>query len=155
MHGGLQELMVKTQENVFGDTLDEKDPYFWASKLHFYITGVTFYNFPYTFGFLLSRAIFKKFAEQGSDFLEQYEYFLKISGSYDCEEVVFKSLGEDITSKDFWAGSIKTLNGVTIEGHTAQTTQTSEVLKGDSLVSHRHFTGVKRWHQVRRQLRLR
>ncbi len=105
----LKELMVETQEKVFGDTLDEKDPYFWASKLHFYITGVTFYNFPYTFGFLLSRAIFKKFAEQGSDFLEQYEYFLKISGSYDCEEVVSKSLGEDITSKEFWADSIKTL----------------------------------------------
>jgi len=105
----LKELMVETQEKVFGDTLDEKDPYFWASKLHFYITGVTFYNFPYTFGFLLSRAIFKKFAEQGTDFLEQYEYFLKISGSYDCEEVVSKSLGEDITSKDFWADSIKTL----------------------------------------------
>ena len=105
----LNELMVETQEKVFGDTLDEKDPYFWASKLHFYITGVTFYNFPYTFGFLLSRTIFKKFAEQGRDFLEQYEYFLKISGSYDCEEVVLKSLGEDITSKDFWADSIKTL----------------------------------------------
>lgn len=105
----LKELMTQTQKNVFGDTLDEKDPYFWASKLHFYITGVTFYNFPYTFGFLLSRAIFKKFEEQGTDFLEQYEYFLKISGSYDCEEVVSKSLGEDITSKEFWVGSIKTL----------------------------------------------
>ncbi len=105
----LKELMTETQEKVFGDTLDEKDPYFWASKLHFYITGVTFYNFPYTFGFLLSRAIFKKFTEQGTDFLEQYEYFLKISGSYDCEEVVSKSLGEDITSKEFWADSIRTL----------------------------------------------
>ncbi len=105
----LKELMVQTQEKVFGDTLDEKDPYFWASKLHFYITGVTFYNFPYTFGYLLSRFIFGKFLQEGSDFLEKYEYFLKISGSYDCEEVVSKSLGEDITSKNFWADSIKTL----------------------------------------------
>ena len=86
----LKELMVQTQEKVFGDTLDEKDPYFWASKLHFYITGVTFYNFPYTFGYLLSRFIFGKFLQEGSDFLEKYEYFLKISGSYDCEEVVSK-----------------------------------------------------------------
>lgn len=105
----LKELMVQTQEKVFGDTLDEKDPYFWASKLHFYITGVTFYNFPYTFGYLLSRFIFGKFLQEGSDFLEKYEYFLKISGSYDCEEVVSKSLGVDITSKNFWADSIKTL----------------------------------------------
>jgi oligoendopeptidase F len=105
----LKELMVETQEKVFGDTLDEKDPYFWASKLHFYITGVTFYNFPYTFGYLLSRFIFGKFLQEGSDFLEKYEYFLKLSGSFDCEEVVSKSLGVDITSKDFWAGAIGTL----------------------------------------------
>ena len=50
----LKELMVETQRRVVGDVLEPggEDPYFWASKLHFYITGITFYNFPYTFGFL-------------------------------------------------------------------------------------------------------
>jgi len=32
-----------------------------------------------------------------------------LSGSFDCEEVVSKSLGEDITSKKFWADAIGTL----------------------------------------------
>ncbi|HEU4638941.1 MAG TPA: M3 family metallopeptidase, partial [Candidatus Binatia bacterium] len=54
----LKELMVDTQREIFGNVLEVggEDPYFWASKLHFYITGITFYNFPYTFGYLLSRA---------------------------------------------------------------------------------------------------
>ena len=67
----LKELMVETQRDVFGDALAQggEDPYFWASKLHFYITGVTFYNFPYTFGFLLSRGLYSMFKQEGSDFL--------------------------------------------------------------------------------------
>ena len=105
----LKELMVDTQRNVFGDVLHEADPYFWASKLHFYITSVTFYNFPYTFGYLLSRALFYRFANDGEDFLKRYENFLEISGSFDCEEVVQRSIGEDITDKRFWSESIKTL----------------------------------------------
>jgi len=46
----LKDLMAETQRNVFGDVLlpGGEDPYFWASKLHFYITGISFYNFPYT-----------------------------------------------------------------------------------------------------------
>jgi len=55
----LKELMVATQRRVIGEVLEPggEDPYFWASKLHFYITGITFYNFPYTFGYLLSRGL--------------------------------------------------------------------------------------------------
>jgi len=105
----LNELMEETQRKVFGDVLDETDPFFWASKLHFYITGVTFYNFPYTFGYLLSRALFNMFEKEGEGFLEKYENFLEISGSFSCEEVVRRSIDEDITDKNFWSRSIKTL----------------------------------------------
>jgi len=67
----LKELMVESQRKVFGYVLLEggEDPYFWASKLHFYITGVTFYNFPYTFGYLLSRGLFALYLKEGEAFL--------------------------------------------------------------------------------------
>jgi len=57
----------RTQRRVLGDVLEPggEDPYFWASKLHFYITGITFYNFPYTFGFLMSRGLYAMFQERG------------------------------------------------------------------------------------------
>ena len=67
----LKELMVETQRRVIGEVLEPggEDPYFWASKLHFYITGITFYNFPYTFGYLLSRGLYAMFKAEGDAFL--------------------------------------------------------------------------------------
>ena len=109
--GRLKELMVETQREVFGDVLCEYDPLFWASKLHFYITGVSFYNFPYTFGYLLSRALFGKFLRGGEEFLPAYEEFLRLTGSDDAEGAVKRSLGDDITKKDFWRDAILTLSG--------------------------------------------
>lgn len=106
----LKELMTETQKEIFGDVLLEYDPFFWASKLHFYITGVSFYNFPYTFGYLLSRALFEKFRRHGEEFIPVYEEFLALTGSDDAEGAVKRSIGDDITSKDFWKEAIFTLS---------------------------------------------
>ncbi len=67
----LGELMVAAQRRVWADALlpDGVDPWFWASKLHFYITETTFYNFPYTFGFLLAMALVRRFRRKGAAFL--------------------------------------------------------------------------------------
>jgi len=107
----LKELMVETQRQIFGDILEEggEDPYFWASKLHFYITGVTFYNFPYTFGYLLSRGLFSIFKQEGREFLNKYEEFLRLSGSDTAENVAKKTIGKDLTKPDFWIDAIRTL----------------------------------------------
>jgi oligoendopeptidase F len=107
----LKELMVETQRRVVGDVLEDggEDPYFWASKLHFYITGVTFYNFPYTFGFLLSRGLFSQFLKQGPTFLPKYESFLQRSGNDTVENVVAQCLGVDLTQPDFWVEAIHSL----------------------------------------------
>ena len=107
----LKQLMTETQRRIFGDVLDEggEDPYFWSSKLHFYITGVTFYNFPYTFGYLLSRGLFSMFKKEGKEFLPKYEEFLRLSGSDTAENVAKKSIGRDLETPDFWVDSIRTL----------------------------------------------
>ena len=108
----LKQLMAQTQQRVFGDLLlaGGEDPYFWASKLHFYITGVTFYNFPYTFGFLLSRGLFAQFKEMGGDeFFPRYEEFLRATGSATAEEVARQTLGCDLEAPAFWTDAIETL----------------------------------------------
>ncbi len=108
----LKELMVETQRKIFGDILENggEDPYFWASKLHFYITSITFYNFPYTFGYLLSRGLFAMFKKEGDDFLPKYEEFLRLTGSDTAENVARRSIGHDLESPEFWAESIHTLS---------------------------------------------
>jgi oligoendopeptidase F len=107
----LKDLMVETQRRVFGDVLVEggEDPYFWASKLHFYITGVSFYNFPYTFGFLLSRGLFARYKQEGQDFLPRYEDFLRLTGSDTAEGVARQSIDVDLEQPDFWIDAIRSL----------------------------------------------
>jgi oligoendopeptidase F len=107
----LKQLMVETQRRVLGDVLEPggEDSYFWASKLHFYITGITFYNFPYTFGFLLSRALYALFKKAGADFLPKYEAFLRLAGSDTAENVVRRTLGQNLEDPDFWNEAIRSL----------------------------------------------
>ena len=108
----MKELMKEEQRKQFGYTMAEEglDPYFWCSKLHFYIDEIRFYNFPYTIGFLLSASLFARFKEEGASFLPQYETFLQKSGSMSCEQVVRETLGEDIQNPDFWTRAIESLN---------------------------------------------
>ena len=108
---GLRELMNAAQRDWYGDALAPAglDPMFWAYKLHFYITGVSFYNFPYVFGYLLSIGLFARFKAEGPDFLPRYEQFLSITGSADCETVVKETLGADITKPDFWIEAIRSI----------------------------------------------
>lgn len=107
----LKQLMVETQKRVWGPALAEggEDPLFWASKLHFYITGVSFYNFPYTFGFLLAQTLAALFREQGPPFLAKYEEFLRLTGSDTVENVVQRTLGQDTTQPEFWVRAIESL----------------------------------------------
>jgi oligoendopeptidase F len=94
-----------------GDVLQPggEDPYFWASKLHFYITGLTFYNFPYTFGYLLSRGLYAMFKKEGRDFLPKYEEFLRLAGSDTAENVVKRTVGQDLEQPEFWNRAIRSL----------------------------------------------
>lgn len=107
----LRELMSEAQRGLYGDTLlsDGTDPMFWASKMHFFISGISFYNFPYVFGYLLSQALFARFKEEGADFLPRYEAFLAMTGSASCEDVVQHTLGGDLTDPAFWSGALKAM----------------------------------------------
>lgn len=97
-------LMLDAQKTAFGDRLDPEslDPWFWASKLHFYITGVSFYNFPYTFGRLLSLGLSALFAKRGEGFFPDYERFLVLTGSRSSEDAVREAFGVDLRARPFW-----------------------------------------------------
>jgi len=100
----LKELMLAAQRSNYGDTLDpdELDPWFWASKLHFYIVGTTFYNFPYTFGYLFSLGLFARAKRSGPEFLQRYEQLLRLTGSDTAEGVARRALDVDLSDASFW-----------------------------------------------------
>lgn len=98
----LNTLMEEAQREAYGDALDVVHPHFWASKLHFYITSVPFYNFPYTFGYLFSLSIYAKALEEGSGFEEKYMALLQDTAIMTVEDLAKKHLDEDITKQAFW-----------------------------------------------------
>ncbi|WP_373958319.1 M3 family oligoendopeptidase [Vibrio gigantis] len=99
-------LMETTWKEWYGDAMTEADPYFWASKLHFSISQVSFYNYPYLFGYLFSKGVYAQRDAKGEQFYGDYVSLLRDTGSMMAEEVVQKHLGMDLTQADFWQQSI-------------------------------------------------
>jgi len=102
----LTELMVNAQKETYCDAFDCWSETYWASKLHFFITGWPFYNFPYTFGYLLSLGIYSTASEFGDDFPAKYRELLIATGCMNAEEAVQSTLGYDLTKPEFWHKSI-------------------------------------------------
>lgn len=102
----LNELMTEAQNEAFAGGLSSVHPHFWASKLHFYVTDVPFYNFPYTFGYLFSLSIYAKALEEGAGFEEKYVALLRDTAVMTAEELAKKHLDEDITQESFWEKGI-------------------------------------------------
>ncbi len=104
----LSSLMETAQKEAYLNAFEEGGwyPGFWISKLHFYINGWPFYNFPYTFGYLLSNGLYSIAAEGDQHFPERYRKFLIATGCQLTEDAVQSSLGYDLRKPDFWERSI-------------------------------------------------
>ena len=98
----LNKIMKEAIDEGYQGSIDELSVYSWASTPHFYMTQTPFYNFPYTFGYLLAMGIYAKGEENGADFETHYLALLRDSGRMNVEDLVMKHLGEDITKEDFW-----------------------------------------------------
>jgi oligoendopeptidase F len=99
-------LMLAAQKESYLDSLGTYHPYFWASKLHFFIDDVPFYNFPYTFGYLFSTGIYAYANQQGSSFEDQYIALLRDTSAMTSEELANKHLQVNLTKPDFWQAGI-------------------------------------------------
>lgn len=102
----LNELMTQAQKEAFLDSLKVYHPHFWASKLHFYITGTPFYNFPYTFGYLFSSGVYARAKAEGQGFADNYRNLLRDTAKMSVEDLAKKHLGVDLTKPEFWEGAV-------------------------------------------------
>lgn len=104
----LSEIMLAAQREAYLDALTQDGwyPRFWVSKLHFYISSLPFYNFPYTFGYLLSLGVFAAAQDAGDGFPEQYRKLLIATGCRETEEAVQSTFGHDLRKPDFWNNSL-------------------------------------------------
>ncbi len=106
-------MMNQSWQLWFEDSLSEYDDLFWASKLHFSISSLGFYNYPYLFGYLFSLGIY---AQQPSDaersqssqaqFNQRYTDLLRDTGTMTAEAVVQQHLQKDLSQPQFWQDSL-------------------------------------------------
>ncbi len=106
----LSEMTAEIFAEHFGEGVSSVDELFWASKLHFYLTWVPFYNFPYTFGYLFSRAVYEQCRREEGEFVDRLDALLRDTGRMTSEEVARKHLDGDLGDRKFWveaAGDLK------------------------------------------------
>lgn len=106
----IKELMINAQKESYGDGLDRDylHPYMWTWKPHYYDPEYNYYNFPYAFGLLFARGLYEKYKNDKENFVDEYEKLLSITGKNNLEDIT-KTMGIDITKKEFWKSSLKTI----------------------------------------------
>ncbi len=61
----LNQLLLNAQNFAYGDGLsEEKHPYMWICKPHYYFPDFHFYNFPYPFALLFSKGLTSMYREK-------------------------------------------------------------------------------------------
>jgi oligoendopeptidase F len=93
----------------YGAGVTETDPLFWANKLHFYIGGLAFYNFPYLFGYLFSALVYEHFRPMGPAGAPGYERLLRRTGDAWAEPIALEELGLDLADPATWALALRSV----------------------------------------------
>ncbi len=104
----LNALMLEAQAQTYGDALDPdaRHPLMWAHKGHYYSTGRSFYNFPYTFGYLFGLGLYAQYQANPEGWHGRYDALLSETGMSDAAPLAAQ-FGIDIEAADFWRGSLK------------------------------------------------
>ncbi len=102
-------LMGDTWKEWYGDAMTDTNNMFWATKLHFYMAERSFYNFPYTFGYLFSQGIYAQREAKGSNFFGFYTDLLRDTGRMQVEPLVQKHFQLPLDTPVFWEQCIRIL----------------------------------------------
>lgn len=106
----LNELMLQAQEETYGDGLaaGSRHRLMWAFKGHYYSANRSFYNYPYTFGYLFGVGLYQEFLRQPAGFQERYSTLLSSTGLASAKDLAAQ-FGSNIEDPAFWRASLKPL----------------------------------------------
>lgn len=103
----INDIMERAQKATYGAGLDEKylQKFMWTWKPHYYTSGFSFYNYPYSFGLLFATGLYAIYQKRGADFVPDYKNLLASTGEAPAAELA-ERFGINIRSKKFWADSL-------------------------------------------------
>ena len=102
----LKGIMLDAQAQTYGEALDARHPYMWAHKGHYYSAGRSYYNFPYTFGYLFGLGLYATYQTEPQGFRARYDELLASTGMGDAASLA-KGFGIDVEDPEFWRSSLK------------------------------------------------
>jgi oligoendopeptidase F len=100
------ELWAQSQAEMLGDGVEITEGYrsWWSYIPHF--ISAPGYVYAYSYGQLLAMSVYRKYEEQGSDFVPRYLHMLSAGGSVSPVELG-KIVGCDLADPGFWDGGVQ------------------------------------------------
>jgi oligoendopeptidase F len=99
------ELWARTQAPMLGDAVEITEGYrsWWSYIPHF--IGTPGYVYAYAYGQLLALSVYRRYTEQGAEFVPRYLELLAAGGSLPPEELG-RIVGVDLADPGFWDGGL-------------------------------------------------
>src|SRR5829696_485490 len=109
----IAELWSAEQRRMLGDAVEVTDDYgiWWSYVPHF--TQVPGYVYAYSFGYLFSLAIYRRYVDEGESLVEPYLDLLRAGGSAPPAELASR-LGFDLNDARFWSAGLDAI-GVLVD----------------------------------------
>jgi pepF/M3 family oligoendopeptidase len=103
----LCEISQRWDVAICGDGLDPNHlhPYAWAAIPHNFMSHISFYNFPYSFGLLFSLGLYAQYQQRGNAFIPEFEALLASTGEMMPSELATQ-FGIDLRDPSFWKASL-------------------------------------------------
>lgn len=100
------EIMERAQRATYGDGVDPAhlQKYMWTWKPHYYRGRLSFYNFPYAFGFLFATGLYAIYQQRGAAFVPDYKQLLASAGEASAADLAAR-FDIDLRSRKFWDDS--------------------------------------------------
>jgi len=111
----INQLWMKRNQEMFQDSIELTEGYrYWWSYIPHFIHS-PFYTYAYAFGHLLVLSLYKKYLEEGQDFVPSYMRLLSSGGSNSPDNLLKDHMNLDITQPDFWSEGLGLLEKTVIE----------------------------------------
>ncbi|KZE51030.1 M3 family metallopeptidase [Rossellomorea marisflavi] len=102
----MEALLLDSQQKVYGNRLASYEPCLWMKYPHFFRADLSFYNYPYSFGFLFSIGLLE-LARKRDGFARSFQAFLSETGMLPLEELTKKHFNIDLSHPAFWEQTMR------------------------------------------------
>ncbi|HKA54451.1 MAG TPA: M3 family oligoendopeptidase [Candidatus Binatia bacterium] len=106
----LGDLWLHEQEKLFGSSVELIPAYRWGWTYISHFIHSRFYCYSYSFGELLTLALFQRYLDEGDAFVPGYMALLESGGSRRPEQALAQ-LGVDINQPEFWDRGFRVIEG--------------------------------------------